>query len=318
MKSNNKLVVAVGLFLTATFFNSAAYADENLWVYARGTDTRPEGSLELRLRDFIAKGKGAGKYIRHEIRPGVEYGVTDRLTVSATAMIFKHDYEVKNPNVNPMYETQGEAGGKVNHTTLAGYQLMANYNILSPYKDAFGFTAGVAYENRDRYRLDGANINQDSYIGNLRFQKNWLDDRLIVAFNFITELERRKAGEVLEEEIALEYRAGIAYRYRPKHFVGLEFRHQSDYLNPTEAGVAATDHHGGSNWDLNDARIGSNHQYGMYLGPTYHYAEQNWWTTVGALWQVAGSGSINAYSSDGKNWDEHERVHIGVSFGYEF
>lgn len=317
---SHKLLVISLIASAAIFANpQISQAEENLWVFVTGTDTRPQGSWEIKLRDVMMKGKSSGKYVRHEISPSVEYGVTNRLTVGVTALIFKHKYELKDSNVQPMYDTQGGEGGKYNHTTLGGYRLMAKYNILSPYKDSIGVSVGVNFDQRERYRLDGANIKQNSYIFRGFFQKNWLDDKLVLAFNPVLELERRKAGQVLEEEIAIEFLAGISYRVVPKHFVGLEFRHQRDHLTPTDGGVKDPEGDQQSNFDLNDMRLGANHQYANYFGPTYHYAEKNWWYTVGALWQIAGGGKNNrGYNDDGKNWDEHERVHIGMTVGYEF
>jgi len=325
MRNNNFKKLASLAVVMAGVATSSAKAEEVMWIYTRGTDTRPKGSFELQLSDVMMKGKSSGKYVRHEIRPGIEIGVTDKYTVGAKAIIFKHKYSVNNEELDPMYSTQGGAGGKYNHTTLGGYQISNKYNILSPYKDAIGLSLGLNFEARERYRLDGVNINQKSYIGRIFLQKNWLDDKLILAVNGITELERRKAtgesgeGDVLEEEIAFEVMAGISYRVAPKHFVGMEWRHQRDHLTPTERGESLNPGDQQSNWDPNDISVGANHQYSNYAGPTYHYAQKDWWFTVGALWQISGGGkSARGVGGDGKNWDEHERVHVGLLTGLEF
>ena len=44
-------------------------AEENLWVYTKGTDTRPKGSFEFKLSDTIRVGKHSGDYVFHDIRP---------------------------------------------------------------------------------------------------------------------------------------------------------------------------------------------------------------------------------------------------------
>ena len=50
-----------------------------------------------------------------------------------------------------------------------------------------------------------------------------------------------------------------------------------------------------------------------------HYSQKNWWVTVGALLQVWGwSADGPAASNEGKDWDEHERVHVGFIVGFEF
>lgn len=309
-------------------FPQLSLGGENLWVYAKGTDTRPQGSYEFKLSDVIRLDKGDGDYTFQDIRPEIEYGVTDKLTIGASALIFKHDYKIDDEELQPMFDTQGGEGQRFTDTQYGGYELALKYNVLSPYKDFMGLSFGLAYESRDKYRLDGADIDQDSFVGKIFMQKDFMDDTLVTVLNIKTEFERRKSPGVLEEEASLEVAAGISYRVAPKWFVGLEFRHQSDYLNPQEKEEAGNspeyDEQGfnnslsRSNFDLSDFRIGSRHQYGNYFGPTAHYAEQRWWATAGVLWQISGGGSEFSYSSNGRNWDEHEKMHIGLFYGYEF
>lgn len=321
IKNNLKKTLAVAAIASSTILSSGVtQAEENLWVYTKGTDTRPQGSFEVKLSDTIRIGKGSGDYVFHDIRPEIEYGITDKLTVGAELIIFDHNYSVNNSELNPMFETQGGAGGRFDKTQYGGFEVAAKYNVLSPYKDVIGLSFGVGYENRDVYRLDGADIDQDSYTGTVFLQKNWLDNTLTLAVNAKTEFERRKSPGVLEEEIALDISAGIAYRFMPKHFVGLEVRRQSDYLSPYNTATDGYDDPtlDASEFDFNDFKVGTQHQYGIYFGPSYHYAEKNWWITTGVLFQVKGGGSKHAFVSDDKNRDEHEDIHIGISYGYEF
>ena len=301
------------------FLSNLSVAEENLWTYTKGTDTRPEGSTEVKLMDVVRLGKDSGDYVFHDIRPEIEYGLTDRLTLGAELMIFHHDYSVEHPDLNPMYETQEANGGSFNKTQYAGFELAMKYNILSPYKDSVGLSLGLAFEDRNRYRLDGSQIDQFSYVVLLFLQKNWLDSTLTFALNWKTEFERRKADadRILEEEIAFDISAGLSYRFKPKHFVGFEVRTQSDYLNPSEEGVKESGYQS-SNWDFSDLRLGSRHQYGIYAGPSYHYAEQRWWATIGILYQIQGGGSDRAFNRNGRNYDEHEEVHMSFIYGYEF
>ncbi|GAA6152268.1 DUF6662 family protein [Pseudoteredinibacter isoporae] len=313
--------------IAAAIVAPSAMAGENLWIYTKGTDTRPQGSYEFKVSDIWRKGKNSGNYDFHDIRPEVEYGITDKLSISVEAMIFDHDYRVTDC-MGPMIETQGgtctedeegveDPGPGFNDTQFGGYEIGLKYNILSPYKDDFGLSLGVGYERRDKYRLDGADIDQDSFTFTTYLQKDFLDDTLVFALNTKAEFERRKSPGVLEEEIAIDVSAGVSYRVAPNWFVGLEFRHQSDYLNPEEEGEFDPTLKR-SSFDLSDFRVGTQHQNGNYLGPTIHYAQKRWWVTAGALWQVAGGGSWHSFSNNNRNWDEHERVHIGFIYGYEF
>lgn len=310
----------MGAFFTLCGLVSPALAEENLWMYTKGTDTRPKGSFELKLTDIWRYGKDSGQYSFHDIRPEVEYGITDKLTVGAELMIFDHDYSVDDVDLNPMYETQQTKGGRFDKTQYAGFEIALKYNVLSPYKDIIGLSFGLGFEDRTKYRLDGSDIDQQSYVTSIYLQKNWIDNQLTLAANLKTEFERRSSPGVFEEEIAFDGSIGIAYRVAPKHFVGFEYRRQQDHLSPYNTETNQYDDPDLKptkfNWD--DLRLGSRHQYGQYIGPSYHYAEKHWWLTAGILFQVNGGGSKNAFNRDGKNFDEHEEIHVGVSYGYEF
>ena len=302
----------LGLFLAATI---TAQADENLWLYTKGVETRPKNTWELKLMDITRIGKNSGKYIFNDIRPEVEYGVTDRLTIGANVMIFDHHY--RNVEWAPMVDTQGGPGGSYSKTQLGGFELGLKYNILSPFKDPFGLSVGFIYEHRQAYRLDGAEIDQNSFVPVIYLQKNWLDNTLVWGFRGKMELERRKSEGVLEEEIAFDVATGLSYRFAPKWSVGIEARWQSDFLSPEIDGNAPEGKP--SSWDIGNLQLGDQFQHGLYVGPSIHYAEKGWWVTAGAVWQVYGwSADGPEASNQNKNWDEHEKVHIGVTIGFEF
>lgn len=293
------------------------YAGENLWLYARGTDTRPKDTYEAKLNYIARVDKDSGDYIFHDIRPEIEYGFTDKFTMSGALLLFGHDYSGIEEGNNPVYETQEENGGSVDQFKVGGFEIKAKYNILSPYKDFIGLSVGFAYERRDVYRLDGTTIDQDSFVPHIFLQKNFLDDTLIFAFLGKMEFERRVTPGVLEEEIAFDIALGVSYRVIPRWYVGLEFRSQSDYLcveeNGTpEAGVKC------SEFDLTDFQIGDQFQNGQYFGPTIHYAEEKWYATAGALYQIYGGGAERAFNKGNKNFDEHEKWHIGFNIGYNW
>lgn len=303
--------------LAVTFSSLAltANADENLWLYTQGSDTRPDGSYEFKLSDVARLGKDSGSYEFHDIRPEIEYGITDKLTIAAETMLFHHDYD--NVEWAPMVDTQGGPGGSFNKTQFAGYEVGLKYNLLSPYKDPIGLSVGFFYEYRNAYRLDGADIDQQSLVPTVYLQKNFLDNTLVFAFKGKMELERRISPGVLEEEIAFDLATGISYRIAPKWFIGIETRWQSDFLSPEEDGNPPEGKP--SSWDFGKWQLGDQFQQGLYVGPSLHYAEKDWWATVGALWQVSGWSADGASAArNNRNWDEHEAVHIGLTLGFEF
>lgn len=299
-----------------------ASADEYLWLYTRGAETLPQGEVEAVFEAVNRRDKNSGSYSFWDFRPELEYGITDRLTIKAEAVIFSHDYS--NVEWAPMDENPD-----FDETSFAGYEFSLKYNLMSPYKDAVGLAVGFAYERRTHYRLDGADIDQDSFVPSLYLQKNFLDNLLVLAWSNKIEFERRKSPGVLEEEIAIESALGISYRFAPGWFVGAEMRYQSDFLNPQiydEAGTPGFDSQGfelgyeRSSFDLFDWRLGSQYQYGTYFGPSLHYGSRKWWITGSLLYQIKGGGddSRNPSNIGGRNWDEHERYHFGLITGFPF
>lgn len=291
-----------------------AFADERLWVYTEGAETLPAGETEVSLAVISRRGKADSEYVFNDIRLEAEHGITDRLTVYGELIVFDHEYSTTNPDLQPYYDTQGGDGGRFDETQIGGLEIGAKYNILSPYSDPIGLAVSVAWDHRFRYRLDGAEINQDSVELTLHFQKNFLNNQLVLAFSPRIEWENRLSPGVIEDEIALDISAGISYRVAPRLYVGAEFRHQSDYLSPFDTVAGEFDPNlRPSNFPFD---FGSQYQNGNYVGPVVHYASQRWWATAGVLWQISGGGRF-AFNRNGLNVDEHERVHIGLSFGLE-
>ena len=89
---NIAITTTLSALVLAASLNTSVKADENLWMYTKGTDTRPKDSWEVKLSSISHLGKGVGDYAFHDIRPEVEYGITDKLTVYGEFMIFHHDY----------------------------------------------------------------------------------------------------------------------------------------------------------------------------------------------------------------------------------
>ena len=124
-------------------------------------------------------------------------------------MLFDHDYSVDDPELNPMYETQQEHGGRFDKTQYAGYELSVKYNVLSPYKDALGLSLGLGYEKREKNTDSMALISIKTPLSPHLLQKNWLDNTLSWVTNIKTEFERRHSPGVLEEEIAFDISMGL-------------------------------------------------------------------------------------------------------------
>ena len=297
-----------------TVLPSAAQADESLWIYTKGAETLPKGETEVKVATISRRGKAQSDYVFNEVKLEVEHGITDRLTGYAELVIYDHNYSTTNPDLQPLYDTQGGAGGRFKKTQIAGIDLGLKYNILSPYKDPIGFSVSIEWDHRFKYRIDGSKIDQDEVDLTLHFQKNLFNDQLILAFSPKIEWEHRLSPGIIEKEIALDISAGASYRVAPNLYIGGEFRHQSDYLSPYD--TVAQEFDPNLSPSKFPFKFGSQYQNGNYLGPTVHYANKKWWATAGVLWQISGGGKF-AINEGGLNVDEHEKVHIGLTFGLE-
>ncbi|MAB60020.1 MAG: hypothetical protein CMO46_05690 [Verrucomicrobiales bacterium] len=296
--------------------------DENLWLYAKGTDVREDGSWEFKVNNIWRLSKNSGDYLFLDSRPELEYGITDQWTLGAELMIFHHDYT--DVEWGPMVDTQGGPGGSFKDTQIGGWEINTKYAIKNAFEDDFGLSLGLGYEHRRAYRLDGGAIDQDTIAPQIYLQKSLMDDNLQVAFTGKLEFERRKSPDypalpsVLEDEIAPDLAVGVSYKLKDRTWIGLEMRYQSDFLSPEEDGNPPEGKP--SSWDGGDVQFGDQFQYGLYVGPTFHYASpDNWWILAGALFQIKGwsADGLDA-SNDGRNWDEHEKVHLGLTLGYEW
>lgn len=306
--------LAVLATISALALPTVAHADESLWIYTKGAETLPKGATEVKAAVISKRGKAQSNYVFNEVKLEVEHGFTDRLTGYAELVIYDHNYSTTNPDLQPLFDTQGGAGGRFNKTQIGGIDLGVKYNILSPYKDPIGLAVSVEWDHRFKYRIDGAKINQDEVDLTLHLQKNLFNDQLILAFSPKIEWEHRLSPGIIEKEMALDISAGASYRAAPNLYIGGEFRHQSDYLSPYD--TVAQEYDPNLSPSKFPFKFGSQYQNGNYLGPTVHYANKKWWATAGALWQISGGGKF-AINQGGLNVDEHEKVHIGLTFGLE-
>ena len=285
--------------LLAALVPATLHADEHLWGYTRTAETLPKGEWELYYSNTFKIDKNTGQYLAWEFTPEIEYGITHKLTASVEVIGFYHRF--RDLPFDPYTDIDR------NKAVFGGFDINLKYNILSTYKDPFGLAVGLAYEKRYHYRLDGAETDQDSVEPKIYLQKNFLDDTLVLALSGGAEFERRYfADGTLEEEISFDFALGVAYRFARNWYVGLEGRVQADFL---EAGFNS----------FNDLKLGFNFQHGVYVGPSIHYGGKSWWFTIGLLTQAYGGPDRDEPSSDGgHNWDEHERLHVRVTIGFNF
>jgi hypothetical protein len=215
------------------------------------TEVLPQGAVEVEQWVTWRHKKPQEKYDRVQGRTEVEYGVTNRFLAALYA-----NYE----HTKIVPDGPGAPNGPDDTTKFTGFNAEFIYQVLNPFTDPFGFAL---------YFEPSIGDGQRALEFKLLFQKNFLDDRLIFATNFILEYEwEHDADEdTWEHASAFEIFVALAYRVAPGWFAGVELLNENEYAEHIFSGA--------------HAEVSK-----FYFGPTIHYASQNWWATLGVYKQL--------------------------------
>ncbi len=105
---------------------------------------------------------------------------------------------------------------------------------------------------------------------NVIFQKNFLDDRLVFVMNAGVEWAwGKKPAEEYAKEFSIQGGAGVAYRFAPNWFIGVDSRVRSEFP---------------------DFDLGNHEHTVVFAGPALHYAAEKWWATFTWGNQIWGRG----------------------------
>ncbi|MEE3623544.1 DUF6662 family protein [Nitrospirillum sp. BR 11752] len=244
-----------------------ASAGEGLFSRVYTTDTTPAGHYEVEEIIRQREGRAYGSYNATDLDTEVEYGVTDKFQVAGylnmTRMDAKNAPDDDDPN--------GVTGFTRNNFAVQSIAGEFIYRFFSPYEtDGWGLAAYVepAYMFHDQH--NGLRYGGGTFEGETRLmlQKNFLDDRLILAYNLILEFETIKfAGDPdRNSELDWNNEFGVSYRFASNWFGGLEFRNHNEY----------------GNFDTHEHSV-------FWVGPVLHYGGERFWATLGWLRQVAGN-----------------------------
>jgi len=273
---------ALGLPLVFVLAAGHARADEDIFAYTRNTDVLPKGAKELELWATRRSGKGAGRYTAYDYRVEMEYGFTDRLQGALYL------------NVNQL-DVSGVPGfDDRRQRRIDGFSNEWRYNILSAYKDGLGLTLYFEPEYSRYSGRTGQERTEYAVETKLLLQKNFLEDQLIWAVNLNSELAREKEGDEVEGEAVLGLSSGVGYRFAPGWYGGAEMDYRSVY-----PGLARRE------------------AWGLFAGPTVHYAAKKWWATLTWLPQIKG-GPIDGALSSRLQLAEFEKSELRLRMGFNF
>lgn len=301
----NVLLAVVGLSIA-----NIAHSDENLFAYTYTADTVPKGGLEFNTTMTNRWDKGRGSYYGADFDFELEYGVTSKFQVSG----YLNAQHVNHKDAFPFSQAEGFNDTDAlypdrRQTRWNGGKVQFKYNFTSPYVDWMGFSMFIEPQYRKHFKIDGSDTDQREIELGFIFQKNFLDDKLVLAHNLILSQERRILKEddnLLENEREMTNSLGVTYRFAPGWFAGVETRHHMDVLQQEDGAY-------------------KKNQYSWYLGPTIHYANEKWRLTAGYLRQIKGNpeysaGVLPVIGEVGSNLhlDENEKNELRLRVSYDF
>lgn len=273
---------SLALSLLALLPPRVAYADEPIFGYTRTVDTLPKGAKEIELWATQRSDKGQGHYVAYDYRAEFEYGFTDRFTGALYLNALQ-----QNISGVPFLEDR-------NQTRFDGFSVEAKYYILSPYKDDFGLGLYFEPEYARFSSISGERRTEYAVEMKLLLQKNFLDDQLIWAGNLNAEIAREQEGDSWAGEAVLGFTTGLSYRFAPGWFGGVELDYRSVWPEFAEREA-----------------------WGLFLGPTVHYAAKSWWATFSWLPQIKGR-PVDPELSSRLHLEEFEKNEFRLRVGYTF
>jgi hypothetical protein len=196
---------------TCTLCLTSAQADERRFTYTYEPETLPEGAAEfeqwvtLRTQRTTGGEVKQGNYNLWEFREELEYGVSDRYSVSlylnADSESFR-DYSQTPPT-------------DISHFQFKGVSLENRFLVLNPADHAVGFTLYL----EPRFSGDEAEIEEKLILGQRHGNWKW-------AFNLTHATEWTDNLHALEGEV--EASLGLAYDLSPRWSLGLELRDHNE------------------------------------------------------------------------------------------
>lgn len=260
MRWSGLVALSIGAALAA---ESPAKADEPLFGYVYTTDVLPKGKYEIEQWATLREGQAQGTFHDLKLRSEVEYGITNNFQVAGYV-----NYSYIDANRN---STNGLTEGldippahdptqPYRKARFDGVSAEFIWRVMSPYKKPFGLALYIEPEIGPRERAIEFKVIA---------QKNFLDDRLVLAANAFVELEREEQDGEVTKATQFEVDLGASYRFRPNWSVGVEYRNHNEFVG---------------------YGFGEQEHTAHFLGPNVHYASQKWFFTLTALYQIGATG----------------------------
>jgi len=289
-----------------------ASADEPLFGFVYTTDLLPKGSYEVEQWLTTRYEKAHGGFSLFENRTEVSYGLTDSLQVSGY-LIYDwtqaHHNAPDGTTVAPEQFSDYFPGpdDNFNKWKFIGVAGEVIWRVMSPYTDPVGLAFYFEPTLGNRF--------QEFEVRGI-VQKNWLDDRLVLAANLTWAPEIRylppnpyadpgsvEASRNVNIETDLNLGAGLSYRFAPNWSVGWEVQNEREV----------------NGWAVFARSQWMGNAY--YMGPTIHYADQHFFATLTAWEQMPWANNYmdSSVIYKGRDYDvDFEKYRARLKIGYYF
>jgi len=257
------------LILSAMLPAPFAQAEESMFGYVYTTDLLPKGAKEVEQWATWRHQKAGGYFDQIDGRTEFEYGLADNLQVAFYAnYVWSRAYHngpfgETTPPEPLVYDTPGP-DDHYSAKRFVGFSGEMIYRFWSPYTDPIGVAVYVEPTIGPQFRELEAK---------LILQKNFLDDRLTLAFNYTYAPEWRHVQDEdnparWKWDIETDMNLGVAasYRFAPNWSAGFEFLNEREYTNSYNLAHMAND--------------------GYFFGPNIHYGGKKFFVTATFLEQL--------------------------------
>jgi hypothetical protein len=305
------LMAAAALALPA-----AAYADEPLFGFIVTTDLLPKDQKEVEQWVTLREGRANGDFHLVQARTELSYGLTNNLQLSGYLDFAHADVKHNGPDGTTIppeifADYNADPDKRFTKTRLQDVAVEAIYRFSSPYTSPTGAAVYVEPLIGPRFR---------EVETRLILQKNFIDDRLVFAFNATLAYEWRKlhadpeaepgsieARDHWDKETDVNFGLAGSYRFAPKWSLGAEVQNEHEWagLNPFKGGQK-----------INQA---------WYAGPTVHYGGQKFFVTFTTLFQLPWGHdyaetdkALNAVIDGINNADDFENYRFRLKLGTYF
>jgi hypothetical protein len=293
------------LGISGSIYTAQAQAEESMFGYVYTTDLLPKGAKEMEQWATWRHQKIGGNFDQIDGRTEFEYGLADNVQVALYAnYVWAHAYRNGPDGVTtppePLSYDQPAPNGSYDARRFVGASGEVIWRVLSPYEDGLGLaiyaepTIGPAFRELET---------------KLILQKNFLDDRLVIAFNATYAPEWRYQQDAVDPtrkswnyEVDANLGLAASYRFRPNWSVGFELENEHEY---------------------NSYRFSRETNDATYFGPVIHYGGRRFFVTATVLQQMPWS-STHADGEPGavvggRTYDvDFEKWRVRVKAGFYF